>query len=700
MLTFLNSAILFGLAAVSIPILIHLFTRQKNKTIVFSSLKFLKELQRQKIRKLKIRQILLLILRALLILLLVLAFARPTLKSKNVSSLKTSAQLTAVIILDNTLSMGFESNGRLLLEKAKVRAAEVASLMRQGDEIYLLLPQSVPKFAFEDARFSPESVQQIIMDTPLSFQSTDYSAALIAANELLSKSQNINKEIYLIGDLQKNGFRTSEAVASQVLDEEQDIKLFLLPVTNDRVENLSITEIVIGDQILEKGKVAEIQATIRNTSEQKISNRLVHFFVNGKRQAQDVLNLEANASTSMIFRMVPGQTGFQSGYILLEEDKLMADNKGYFGFNIPDQIPILLVGNKPEDTQYINLALNPGKNAGTFIKANRIDASQLSDTDLSNYRVIIFSNISGFSSTETVKIQNYVKLGGGVFFMLGDDVDLRNYNDNLHKKLKLPVFTQTISQQGKDSFLTLGKIDYKHPVFKGVFGEEKAVESPHVRFAVDIQTDVPVEQIIEYSNGSPFLFEAKLQAGRIFYLTTSLANDWSDLIYRGLFVPLLNRSVMYLSGAASNENEQLLVGREIEFASEKITASASMIMEKPDGNKVNLKPEIVRGNYFVRFTETDLPGIYKLFSNDALLSQWAVNYNPDELNFEEIDREELKSLLPDKQIIEIMDDQDIAATLQETRFGREFWKTILFVALVFFVAETVLLKEKIQKKSD
>lgn len=694
MLTFLNSAILFGLAAVSIPILIHLFTRQKNKTILFSSLKFLKELQRQKIRRLKIRQILLLILRALLILLLVLAFARPTLKSKNISSLKTSAQLTAVIILDNTLSMGLESNGRLLLEKAKSRSAEIVSLMRQGDEIYLIYPQAVPKFAFEGARFSPESVQQFITDTPLSFQSTDYSAALIAANEILLKTQNINKEIYLIGDLQKSGFSTTYAVEAQAGVDEQDSKLFLLPVIPGEFENLSVTEITIGNQILEKGKVAEIQATIKNTSGQKISNKLVHFFVNGKRQAQDVINLEANAASNLIFRMVPGQSGFQSGHVLLEEDYLMADNRGYFGFNIPDQIPILLVGNKPEDTQYINLALNPGKKAGTFIKANRIAATKFGDTELSDYRVIIFSNVHNFSSTEVVKIQNYVKLGGGVFFMLGDDVDLRNYNDKLHKKLKLPVFTQTISQQDKESFLTLGKIDYKHPVFKGVFGEEKAVESPHVRFAVDLQPDVPIEKIIEYSNGSPFLFESKLQAGRIFYLTTSLASDWSDLIYRGLFVPLLNRSVMYLSGAASNENEQLLVGREIEFASEKVAAGASLVMEKPDGNKVNLKPEIVRGNYFVRFNETDLPGIYKLFNNNALLSQWAVNYNPDELNFKEIDREELKSLLPDKQIIEIPDDQDIAAILQETRFGHEFWKTIMFAALILFVAEMVLIKEK------
>jgi len=116
MLTFLNSAILFGLAAIAIPILIHLFTRQKTKTIFFSSLKFLKELQKQKIRRLKIRQILLLILRTLLILILIFAFARPTLRSSGSSSLEAGAQLTVVIIFDNTLSMGREFEGQKLLD--------------------------------------------------------------------------------------------------------------------------------------------------------------------------------------------------------------------------------------------------------------------------------------------------------------------------------------------------------------------------------------------------------------------------------------------------------------------------------------------------------------------------------------------------------------------------------------------------------
>jgi len=132
-----------GLAATALPLLIHLFTRSKSKTILFGSLRFLKELQQQKIRNIKLRQILLLILRTLIILLLVLAFARPTLRSSlgNDSTAKTSA----VIVLDNSYSMATLSEGEMLFQTAQQKAVELVEAMRPGDEIYLLTSTDTSK---------------------------------------------------------------------------------------------------------------------------------------------------------------------------------------------------------------------------------------------------------------------------------------------------------------------------------------------------------------------------------------------------------------------------------------------------------------------------------------------------------------------------------------------------------------------------
>jgi len=320
MLTFLNSAILFGLAAIAIPILIHLFTRQKTRTIFFSSLKFLKELQKQKIRRLKIRQILLLILRTLLILILIFAFARPTLRSSGSSSLEAGAQLTAVIIFDNTLSMGRESEGQKLLDAARKRALEVVDLLRPGDEMYLLYPQDTPIFAHEGPRYSLENIKDLIGQTELSYKKTNYQAAIALANQIMAASSNINKEIYFICDMQKAGLNISENTNGTSLTGD-DVNLFVLPVTISNEENLGVTVVSFENQILENGKVAEIKATIRNYGENAANNKLVHLFVNGKRVGQNVVDLEANSAANVVFRFVPDQPGFQSGFVLLEEDE-------------------------------------------------------------------------------------------------------------------------------------------------------------------------------------------------------------------------------------------------------------------------------------------------------------------------------------------------------------------------------------------
>ena len=96
---FLNPAILFGLLAASIPVIIHLFNLRKLKKIEFSTLTFLKELQKNKIRKIKLKQWILLILRVLIVLFVVMAFARPALQSVQIGGTTSTAKTTAVFIL-------------------------------------------------------------------------------------------------------------------------------------------------------------------------------------------------------------------------------------------------------------------------------------------------------------------------------------------------------------------------------------------------------------------------------------------------------------------------------------------------------------------------------------------------------------------------------------------------------------------------
>ena len=138
-MTFLNPAVLFGLFAASIPVLIHLFNLRKLKKIEFSTLAFLKELQKNRIRKIKLKQWLLLALRVLIILLLVLAFARPTLEGVAIGGTTSAAQTTAVFILDDTFSMSIVDADGSYLNQAKQSIQELVRNLQEGDEVALIL---------------------------------------------------------------------------------------------------------------------------------------------------------------------------------------------------------------------------------------------------------------------------------------------------------------------------------------------------------------------------------------------------------------------------------------------------------------------------------------------------------------------------------------------------------------------------------
>ncbi|MCK4409905.1 MAG: BatA domain-containing protein, partial [Candidatus Eisenbacteria sp.] len=132
--TFLNGAFLFAALAALLPLLIHLISRRRVATVDFSSLRFLKELERKRIRRVRLRQILLLIVRSLIILAAALALARPTLKGPLAGGGSAHARTSVAIVVDDSASMTRAADGGDLLADALAAASEIAGLLDDGDQ--------------------------------------------------------------------------------------------------------------------------------------------------------------------------------------------------------------------------------------------------------------------------------------------------------------------------------------------------------------------------------------------------------------------------------------------------------------------------------------------------------------------------------------------------------------------------------------
>ncbi|HDP97715.1 MAG TPA: VWA domain-containing protein, partial [bacterium] len=314
-MTFLNSLFLFGLIAGAIPIVIHLLTRQKAKTIKFSSLRFLKKLENEQIKRLKVKQLLLLIIRTLVILLLVFAFARPTLKGRFFSKVGTAAKTSTVVILDNSLSLAVRESGQSLYDQLKAAmATNLDQIFSAGDEIFALHSTRGAPTLFEGARYNFESVGKIIQKSKVSHRVSDYFSALLAAERILENSRNANREIFFVSDFQLSGFNGDSAVVRE-LRADKDYQLFVVPVRKKRISNLVVSQIKIENQIIEKGKLFELSAIVKNTGDLELKNKLLQVFLENDRMGQATVSLSPGETQTIKFKLVPTKTGIISGFV-------------------------------------------------------------------------------------------------------------------------------------------------------------------------------------------------------------------------------------------------------------------------------------------------------------------------------------------------------------------------------------------------
>ncbi|HZJ72193.1 MAG TPA: BatA and WFA domain-containing protein, partial [Planctomycetota bacterium] len=134
-MNFLNPFFLFGLAAAAIPIVIHLFTRRQPREVRFSSLEFLSEVHQSEIRRLKLRQWLLLLLRALAVAALAMAMARPALRG---SAGGGDAATTVVVLVDRSGSMGADGARGPILVDARRAVEDLFATLGAADEVLLV----------------------------------------------------------------------------------------------------------------------------------------------------------------------------------------------------------------------------------------------------------------------------------------------------------------------------------------------------------------------------------------------------------------------------------------------------------------------------------------------------------------------------------------------------------------------------------
>jgi hypothetical protein len=699
-MTFLNPLYLIALAAAAIPIILHLLNLRKSRIVEFSTLAFLKELQRSKIRKLKIKQWLLLALRTLIVVFMVLAFTRPAFRGSFDFLPGSQAKSSVVIILDDSFSMGASDEGGQLFKQAKEKAASVLDMLRAGDEAAIITLSGAAK---ETVQFTTalNALRKQLEQTQPSFAHMSLLDGLTAASALLQQSDNFNKEIYILSDEQKSHF-TVDAQRKTPLLFDPAVKTFLVRLGTRRIENTAVVDVKVENVLFEQGKPVEISATVLNDGTSAIAGGIVSIFLDGERVAQKSVDVEPGALQHVQFSVTPKASGFVSGFVELEDDGIPEDNRRYFSFFVPNNLRILLGPSGTQEATILTLALQPAPESSSEspLKITGLDRNGMLSANPSNFDVVVLLGGSFVTPSFAQRLRASIEAGTSAFVMPDADGKIEAFSSVLLPALGIPAPSGVNGTPGNTaSYVTFANIDFDHPLFKGVFektdAQKPAVETPHIFVSAKLHGNEAAFQVIGSSAGDAVLLDRRLGLGRVLVFGISPSLQWSDFPLKGLFVPLMNRSMFYLASREDYSNNGI-IGTAIDLLVRGSHGSEAFELLAPSGKSSRIIPKSLSSGLSFTISDLEMPGTYELSAAGNPIRKLSMNIDPAESRMEPAGDKERDALYGSIGIVNpviLTRDSNVSQIVSEARFGVELWKYFILLALVCALAEMLLARD-------
>ncbi len=702
MFNFLNPIILLAAGvAVLFPLLIHIFNRQKVKKITFSSLLFLRSLEKTRMRRVKIKEYLLLIIRSLIILLVVAAFARPAIRGGFAAKVGAHAKTSVVVLLDNSYSMGYETKDGPVFGLAKKRAKSILGQLKEGDQASLVLFASRPKLITSQPTHDFKNLMRYLdEEARLSAENTGVGEALKLAYRILGDSKNLNQEVYLVTDMEKSGWL--DLTQGFLSPEERKAKLYLVDVAPPEKQNLVIEEINFGNQLIEEGKPFQITAKVANFTGQPARNLLIGLYLDGKRVSQTDTEIDKDGKSTVKFTPTVEEAGIHAGFFELTDDDLLVDNRRYFAFRIPEKIPVLLGGETERDTRHLGLALNPQDAEDANKEVAQITKGSLSGIDFSKYQVVILSNLSRLADVQLANLERFVQKGGGILLILGDNIDPEFYSSQLIKRFfNLSMRDPLKSTKNVSGFFSFDRINLDHPIFQ-VYRDVGKDKLPLIKFhsIFELPEGRDVKTIVRFNVGKPALMERSYGAGKVLLLAASVEESQGDLVIHPFFVPLINRAVEYLASDLSRLDEDILIGSQVTRELPADLAGKEIELFDPEMKRTALQPFFRTDKLVLKIEDTFLPGIYDIRASTSsstgadVVDRFAVNIDPNDSDPEKIDPSEAEKKLEGLSLFYIDPQDDIEESIVQSRYGKELWKTFLWIAFGLLTLEMFLARSR------
>ena len=715
-----------GLAAMVIPIVIHLLSRERYQVVQWAAMQFLIEAYRRNKRRLRIEQIILVALRCLILLLLGIALAQPLLNSKNI--LGNSGPKTVHLVMDDGLISGLtDEQGQTALDKQRIIAQEIIGSLNTDDLISVTTTAQPAQAAVAPATTNHMGVNDLLIAMDPSSSISDIPTALRLVEEQVEQLQDQSQRhvVYLLSEFRQGATSLDEPINKMSLSDKYGVELLAMTPSSDPISNVQVVSITpIRHMVMPEYGDRNTQVTItlrreggnfppEDTTLQVVTDR-------GQEATEVTVSWKAGQQELLVELMLDLSNISSTDIELqasIEHDPLEVDNHQFTSLRSVETIRVAIIDRQLQTSRpsvdemqpghWINLALLPENKSPievSYIEPTSLDSGQLYGIDVA---FVVRPDLLTQEAITTVK--NYVQQGGFIIISPPPNIDSHAWATPLLSALSLPWVVELETNKHESSVAL--STEQPPSSLLGLLGPEMESLSRPVLFSKTINVQIPngsQDAVLVFEDGQPALLvgqtisdedllfgesvkpEEQIQTnntltarrGIVVLMSTALDLEWTNLPSKPLLVPLLHETIRQGLGLIRSQQNALVGQRPVLWpgATEIELANGSRVTAAQNG-RVN--------------QPISTPGLWRVQDNQGTdLGVLAININPlggrTGVNAPEAVQSWLDRGTSEKTKWSFIDAGDPTAALSDIPNKAPIGRMILFIVLGLLVLETLL----------
>lgn len=627
-----SPAMLGWLAAAAAPILIHMWTRRRYREISWAAIEYLLAAVRKNRRRIQLEQWLLLALRTLLVVLVVLAVAEPFLE-RGAMTFSGSQRTHRMLVIDGSYSMAYKPTDQTRFDQARRLATRIVEESPQGDGFTLVLMSDPPRVIIGNPVFVARDFLQELASLKLPHTSADLGRTLAEIEQVLTSVRRehprlTRHEVYFLTDLCRVGWVPGKSPAAAMTELHRQGKriseaasLVVIDVGQAGAENLAVTGVSTGEPFATPARSVNIQAHLRNFGRQPRNHQPVELFVDGRRAAQQKVDIPADSEANVTFSHRFETPGDHAIEIRAEGDALDVDNHRWLALTVKQDVPVLCINGRPSGTpfggatDYLYYALAPRADSmdRIVVRPEVAAESALLETDLSRYDCIFLADVAQFTASEARVLDAYLKRGGSLVFFLGPQVSADRYNRQLGSGSTVAsILPAKLGATIDQPQFRLDPLDYRHPIVQAFRGRERAglLTTPVEKYVrLSVPKDSSSQVVLALGNGDPLIVEAPVHQGRVVLVATSADNSWTRMPVWPSYVPIVQEVLAYAVGM-QRHLQNLGVGQPLGATLPAAAGSAPLSIQAPDGRRGTVRVQTEGNSSTWSYQDTSTSGVY------------------------------------------------------------------------------------------